>query len=294
MKTQKMNFRNIMLFVSILGLGFFASSCEENGDLDLNTLSVELDDELYTADVFDEIAEIGDEAIDLFESNESDLKSGGFMYTRLSECVTVTKVITDSIITTTIDFGEVNCLCNDERERRGKIIMTHEGRYWDGGVYITYTFEDFFVDDNQITGDKTVTQTINIDENRERVISIAGSIILADGTGTITYQSDKVRTIVVGSDTRTRFDDVIETTGNSNCTLADDTEITMTIVSPLVRKTEPNCFMYIVQGVREIVKTDESPISIDYGDGTCDNLAEVTQDGITTIIELKHKRPNRE
>ena len=123
--------------------------------------------------------------------------------------------------------------------------------------------------------------------------NISGSIILADGTGTITYTSDKVRTIVVGSDTFTRFDDVIETTGNSNCVLADGTEITMTILSPLVRKTELGCFMYIVEGVREIIKTDESPISINYGDGTCDNLAEVTQDGVTVTIELKRKRPHR-
>ncbi|MGE4287214.1 MAG: hypothetical protein AB7E36_00895 [Salinivirgaceae bacterium] len=274
----------------LLGMFLVTTSCNKEETLDTPALTANVDGELYTAEVFDEIAEIGDEALDLAETGETNLKTGVvFGYSRLSECVTVTKVITDTLITTTIDFGEVNCLCNDGRERRGKIIMTHEGHYWDGTVYIDFAFDNFFVDDNQIVGEKQVMQTINNDGNRESVISINGSLILADGSGTISIVAERVRTIVVGSDTKTKRDDIIETTGNSTVTLADGTVVTTDILSPLVRKHEMNCFMYIVQGVLQIVHGEESPITIDYGNGECDNLATVTQDGVSVVVELQRK-----
>lgn len=279
-----------LIALVVLGLFTVTTSCNKEENLDTATLTTNVDGELYTAEVFDEIVEIGDEALDLAATNESNLKTGiVFGYSRLSECVTVTKVITDTLITTTIDFGEANCLCNDGRERRGKIIMTHEGHYWDGTVYVNFAFENFFVDDNQVLGEKQVIQTINNDGNRESVISINGSLVLADGSGTISMVAERVRTIVVGSDTRTKRDDIIETTGNSSVTLADGTLVTTDILSALVRKHEMNCFMYIVQGVMQIVHGEESPITIDYGNGECDNLATVTQDGETVVVELQRK-----
>lgn len=310
MKTQKINFVSTLMLIAISGFVFLLTSCEEKADIATPTVNttVNVDDELYTSEVFEEIIEIGDEATDLLDSNTSNLKDGsldmdgngrrdtvraGNQNIRLSECVTVIKEITDSIITTTIDFGEVNCLCNDGRERRGKIIMVHEGKYWDGLVFTTFTFEEFFVDDNQIMGEKTVSQSINEDGFRESVISIDGTIILADGTGIITHEAEKVRTIVEGSDTRTKRDDVSETTGGSTCVLADGTEKTMTIITALVRTNEEGCYKYIVEGIREITETDAPTMTIDYGDGTCDNLAEVTVDGVTTVIELHRKRGSK-
>lgn len=307
MKTLKINFLSALMLIAISGFVFLLTSCEEKTDIDtpaLNT-SVNVDDELYTSEVFEEIVEIGDEATDLLDGADSGLKDasidlegngrcdtvhGGNHNIRLSECVTIIKEITDSIITTTIDFGEVNCLCNDGRERRGKIIMVHEGKYWDGLVFTTFTFQEFFVDDNQIIGEKTVSQSINADGFRESVIDISGSIILADGSGTITYEADKVRTIVEGSETPTKRDDVTETTGGSTCVLADGTEKTMNIITALVRTNEEECYRYIVEGIREITATDLPTITINYGDGTCDNLAEITVDGVTTVIELHRKR----
>lgn len=288
MKTLFINFK--MVSVVVLGLFLMTTACNTIQDENTPTVSVTLDEELYTAEVFDEIAEIGDEAMDLSETQSAALKSTAyFNYSRLSDCVTITKVITDSIITITIDFGEENCLCNDGRLRHGKIIMTHEGNFWDGTVYITFAFDNFFVDDNQILGEKLVMQTINEDGNREATITINGSIVLADGSGLIEYEAERTRIVVEGSDTKTKRDDVIETTGSSTCTLADGTIVTSTILEPLVRKNETGCFMFIVQGVLEIVHGDESPITIDFGDGECDNLAELTQDGETVVIELKKK-----
>ncbi|MCK9206790.1 MAG: hypothetical protein M0P66_06740 [Salinivirgaceae bacterium] len=293
MRTNKFKSIFIISLGLFISLGMVFNSCELSDQADIQdngeTVDVSVENELYTADVFDEVIEVADEAVDLYESSSSSLKSAnGFGYSRLSECVTVTREVEQGTIVMTINFGDTNCLCNDGRERRGKIIMTHEGRYFDSLVYITFSFEDFFVDDNQVVGNKSVTQTVNADSQRVSSIVIDGSLILANNGGTITYSSEKTRTIVEGSDTRTKRDDVIETTGGSTLT-TDSVQVVMTILEPLVRKNEIGCFMYIIQGIMQIEKTGESVLTIDYGDGTCDNLADVTQDGVTTTIELKRK-----
>lgn len=272
----------------IISLGIFFSSCEKLNDETEKDLDVNIDEELYVSDVFDEIVEISDEAMDLYETQG--LKTtDGFHYNRLSDCVTVTRVVTDSIKITTIDFGDTNCLCNDDRLRRGKIIVAHEGNYWDASVIVTITFADFFVDDNQVTGVKEITQSINEDGNRVSAIELDGALILADGTGTITWAASRTREIVAGSETHTKWDDITETTGSSSWTLPDGSEGNSEITEPLVRKHEIGC-MYIIQGVRVINRTNESEITIDYGDGTCDNLAEITVDGVTQTIALKRLR----
>ncbi len=292
MKTKNFVIKSGWFFTVAIIFTLFITSCEKTPAVQDNTDALSetsIDQELYTSEVFDEVIDIADEAEDYYDSNASSLKSATFGFNRLSECVTVTKEKTDSLVTTVIDFGEENCLCNDGRERRGKIIMSHEGRYWDSLVYITFTFDNFFVDDNMIMGDKSVTQTIDENGNRVSTISISGSMVLADGSGTISYESDKTRTIIEGSDTPYKRDDVIETTGSSTCTLADGTVISMNIIEPLVRKNEQGCFMYIVQGILENTVTGKPTVTINFGDGTCDNYADVTVDGVTTTIELKRK-----
>lgn len=293
MKTRMLKSETKLFAALTLVAALIFVSCEkEDENLNTNLNNTELstdviDEESYATELFDEVLEIGDEALAM---SESTLKStDNRMYSRLSECVTVTKTITDSIRTTVIDFGEENCLCNDGRERRGKIIMTHEGRFWDGLVYIDFAFENFFVDDNQIVGEKSVVQTINDDGNRESSININGSLIFADNAGTIAITAERVRTIIEGSDTRTKRDDIVALTGESTCNIFDTLEVSSVINEDLIRKNEPGCFMYFVSGVREINKTGESTLTINYGDGTCDNLADVTQNGVTTTIELKRK-----
>ena len=45
----------------------------------------------------------------------------------------------------TIDFGPVDCKCDDGIYRRGKMFVTFSGDYWQPGTVIAYTFENFFI-----------------------------------------------------------------------------------------------------------------------------------------------------
>ena len=287
---QTKAFMKITALLSITLLAVFIISCDNDENVNIENEYTDLIDESYASEVFDELEDLGDEAIDYLDNSTSKLTiETNWRYNRLSPCAIVTRVYEENSVSVTIDFGEENCLCNDGRERRGKIYINHYGYYWEGDVEIDYSFEDYFVDDNQLTGTKNILRTINEDDNRQSDIIIDGALILSDNQGTITWYAERTREVVEGSDTRDKSDDVIEITGFSNGTLADSTIISSEILTPLVRINEAGCYRYFVSGVRSIIKGEESEIIIDYGDGTCDNLAEVTQDGVTTIIEIQRR-----
>lgn len=257
-----------------------------------NNYSIE--DETYATDVFEETIDIGDEAVEYFEANSSMLKNGSkHRFNRLNECATVTREVIDSIFTVTIDFGENNCLGNDGRERRGKIIMTHYGNYWSDTCQIRHSYENYYVDDNQIIGERNVLRYRNQDSTIVSNIVAEESIIFADTSGTMTITAEHIRTVIEGYNTRTRRDDVYELIGQTTTVNANGVVCTSTIIEPLIRSNEPECFKYFISGVKQIVKGDESPVIMDYGDGTCDNLVEITKDGVTEVVELSRKRRHR-
>lgn len=290
MKTKL--FRNRLIAVASIALLAIFMSCNNNENLNPETDFADIIDESYASEVFDEIEDIGDEAVDYLDNSNTN-KSGSieeWKFNRLSPCATITKEYEEDMVNITIDFGEENCLCNDGRERRGKIFINHYGYYWAGDVEIDFSFENYFVDDNQLTGTKNVLRTMNEEGNRFSETIDNGAMILPDDAGTMTWNAERNREVIEGSDTRYKLDDKIEITGSSNSLLADGTSISSEITTPLIRINEPGCFKYFVSGVRTIIKGEEPEITIDYGDGTCDNLAEVTQDGITTTIEVKRRR----
>ena len=297
MKTKSFNqttkFYKSIALITLAIFGLILVSCEETENLSIEDQNADIINESYASELFDEVEDLGDEAVDYLEglSTKSATETDGMnKYHRLSPCATVTKIYKEDTVEVTIDFGDENCLCNDGRYRRGRILITHYGYYWgDGETEIVYTFDNYFVDDNQLLGTRTVYRYINEEDNRVSEVIADGSIILAEDAGTITWQRERVREVVEGSDTRYKYDDVIEVTGTSSATLADGTEITSEITSPLVKNHAEGCYRYFVSGTR-VIMIDEEEIIIDYGDGTCDNLAEITRDGVTETIEIKRKR----
>ena len=278
--------------IAIMLTTVFFISCEKNEDVSSVDENADIINEAYASEMMDDVEDLGDEAVDFLDntSTKSTFEIDGIgNYNRLSPCAVVTRVYADDSVFVTIDFGEENCLCNDGRERRGKIYINHYGTYWgEGDVEIEFSFDNYFVDDNNLMGTRNIYRYMNENQHRISEIISDGTVILAEEAGTITRHTEHVRELIEGSDTHVKYDDIIQITGTSNATLADGTEITCEITSPLVRKNEVGCFRYIVSGVREILRGEEE-IIINYGDGTCDNLAEITRDGVTEIVEIKRR-----
>lgn len=196
--------------------------------------------------------------------------------------VVITLDTTSTTRSITIDWGTVNCDCNDGKQRRGKIITTFTGKYRDSGTVITHTPENYFVNDNKIEGSKTVT---NMGTNSSGQpffnVSINGSVTMTDGD-VFTYASTRVRTWVLGFTTPLYFlDDEYDITGSANASSTNGNGYVANITSALHIKV--GC-PYITKGIVEFTPTNKPIRTINYGDGSCDKTFTVTINGVTYTI----------
>ncbi|MBC7411908.1 MAG: hypothetical protein H7331_05575 [Bacteroidia bacterium] len=180
----------------------------------------------------------------------------------------------------TVDFGATNCLCKDGINRRGKMIITYNGKYRTTGSINTITFNDFYEEDNKIEGTKTVTNN-GLNGSSQMYWSIVvtnGKITYVDGTSA-TWASNHTRTLVNGQSTVGSggwVDDEYEITGSGGGTSTEGVIYIATILTPLHKKVK-GCKRF-TSGVLEIVPTASNTYKrqIDFGSGACDNQATVT------------------
>lgn len=270
-----------LIFITFLGLGILATSCKKDVTNPSDDTSIASDD-VFAESIFDDVSNIGDEA---YEMGSSKLKSGDGDKIFLSPCATVTLDTTASPKVLTIDFGEENCLCNDGRYRRGKILISFTGRYKKPGSVITTGFDNYFVNDNQVDGTKVVTNMGKNDDNQPYFsVVVTGVIYLKNDGGTISWNATKTRTWVEGYTTKFIRDDVYLIEGEAEGVRPSGLTWEREIINPL--RKELNC-KWIVSGTIELRPQDKPVRLLDYGDGSCDNVATVIIDGVTYTITLK-------
>jgi hypothetical protein len=203
----------------------------------------------------------------------------------LSSCVTVTVDTVSSPRVITLDFGASNCMCIDGRNRRGKIIATYTGKYRDAGTVVNISFDNYFVNDNQIKGThKTTNMGYNAAQHLVHKVEVNGQIVKANNGGTITWVSTREREWVAGANTPINIlDDTYSITGNASGTNADGTSYTINITQALVRKM--NCFWF-ESGKLDVTPSGRLVRTLDYGTSGCDNKATVTIAGLTFNVVL--------
>ena len=222
--------------VAVIGSSLLFTSCKKDASKDSDVESAE-NNSLAEAS-FNDVTTISDQAaiggsvnMRLADGSREDGSLG-------SGCATVTidTVSTPHIIT--IDFGSSNCVCNDGRTRRGKILLSYSGRYREAGTAISITFNNYFVNDNQLTGTKTITnQGLNNAGNLVYKIDVNGQVIKANGGGTISWTSSRQREWTAGASTPLVWsDDAYSITGTASGTNASGKSYTINITKPLVRK----------------------------------------------------------
>jgi hypothetical protein len=185
----------------------------------------------------------------------------------------------------TIDFGTTNCLCEDGHYRRGTIYVSYTPGIGDSLTTVTTTTEDYFDNDNQVIGTRSVVHNghdgnghLNWDE------TVNGTIILANNGGTITYQSAHHFVQTEGEATPFILDDnTYEITGSASGATVTGQAFSNVITTALVYK--PTC-TYFVSGVIEITPAGEPVRIIDFGNGECDNLATLYVNGYTINLIL--------
>lgn len=281
----------------IFSLSFFLSlvliACDNEGvQNDLNstgTVSVEAEVAIEeTEAVLDDIALYSESAYGISTSkssstltSKSDDKRGYSGFFR--ECSDIVIEITDTLIITTITFnGE--CEDNDGNVITGTITKVRE--IGDGIKTKTLTFTDLSVNGYLVNGTKQYTFTAENDNGNPEMTGTA-NITVETEDGTYTKEGNRTVEITAGGDTYTCYDDEKTITGSFTYTNAEGSTFTMEITTNLVK---PAACKYIALGVKTYT-TPEGTITLDYGDGTCDNVATKTAaDGTVTEIELRKKK----
>ena len=208
----------------------------------------------------------------------------------LPECAIVTTVAETETYTKTIDFGTVGCTMPNGNVLKGKIIVSFSKNATTPSRTISYTLEGFYHNGKLIEGNKTITHERKSTDLLEALHPVTTHLIdvtvtFADGK-IYTRKGTHVREMTVGFATLGNWEDnVFKATGNHVTNFPNGAEFTTTIKTPLVFKSicrKP----FPVEGVVEINKNG-GIATLDYGTGECDNLATMTADGVSKVIELK-------
>lgn len=268
------------ILLAVVSMSLCLTSCkkdEEDKDTEIFA------DNALAERSYDDVKDISDQA---YSGTMESYKGGDVIDGSLIlPCATVSIDTLATPATITIDFGPVNCLCNDGRNRRGKILVSFTGKYRNPGTVITTTFDNYFVNDHKIEGTKTVTNnSMNPSGNMTFSIQVSGTVTKPNSGGVITWNSTRTREWIAGSTTPTWLDDEYLITGSANGTSAKGTPYTITILTALHKKI--GC-KHFVAGVLEMDIQNRPKRTLDYGSGACDNDATVTINGVTYNIKLK-------
>lgn len=281
MKTQNTN----KFFTVLFTTGILLTACQSSSD---DVVSQEAVEQITVAqvaletevdNVTEDVTVIVDQTFNEVEFSNKALTPRGDRY--LPDCATVTKVVTDTTKDVTIDFG-TSCELRNGNIVSGKIIMN----YVKDSTAMTrsvVTFDNFANNDKKIEGGYTsFKEHSNVNGNPQSTNTVDFTITWPDGTFA-SKSGTKIKELIEGKDTRAWGDDVFSISGNWNFTRKDSSVHQSTITTPL--RKELSC-RFIVSGVISIQK-DGQTATLDFGDGTCDDLGELTKDGVTETIHLK-------
>ena len=191
---------------------------------------------------------------------------------------------TSDIDTLIINFGATNCLDNGKL-RRGKIVITFTGKYRDSLAVITTTFDNYYVNNNLIQGERVVTnQGRNNKGNMWFTIAVNNASINTSN-GTINWESARTREWVNGMATYFKIsDDHYKITGSASGTGVNNNSFSMEITDTLNIDLGclPSCV--IKSGTAKISPNGYADRIINYGDSMCDCNFDVTINGTTYPI----------
>lgn len=183
----------------------------------------------------------------------------------------------------TLNYGDSTVL-NNGRVLSGIIEIYISAQKYTDGAYREISYQNFKVDTIAISG--TSRSTFTGDNVTNRLQQLESNLVFTFDNGlVITRTAQKTREWVEGLETDTdQSDDKIQITGFINASTNEGDVYEKTIIVPLIKLGDCK---YIVEGIVEITENSTLVSKIDYGNGECDNVATLTQNGETIDIELK-------
>jgi hypothetical protein len=254
-----------LLIITLLSL----ASCESNNELESDLSSKLNSEEARVVLLSDDLSDDIDNLV------EDDAKENGLTTrsaknnSNLPSCAERTSIDTSDGKIVTLDFGD-GCVGRRGKEFAGKIIIEYIRT--DDDYSKSVTFEDFTIDDNTVEGSKSISKTkANTNGNPQKSHSVDIMVTFTSGE-IVSKKGTKVKEKIEGSDTEDRGDDIYSISGNWESVNKEGYVKTAEITTNLTRTY---ACRYIVSGVVEIVKDGEIS-TLDFGNGSCDNVATLT------------------
>ncbi|WP_378182933.1 hypothetical protein [Aquimarina sp. SS2-1] len=265
MKNNILKF-GLIAFFSIILVGCNSEEVSDQLPLD----GIDSQEAALTATIDDGAEVLSDLTLQGFEDEEGLAKNSNNRF--LPDCATVTIELTSTSKNVTIDFGTEGCEVRSGHIVKGKIFMSYELNVEAMSLVINYSLEDFFIDDVQFAGSRTITRLKSNDNgNPEYSMNLDFTITFTDGTQA-SRTGSKTREWIEGAFNGNWGDNVFLITGEWQTNFANGNTHSTTITTPIRR--EASC-RFLVSGIVELVRTNFSG-SLDYGDGSCDNKAVFT------------------
>jgi hypothetical protein len=270
-----MKLKKIFALLSLPAVFFFAS-CEKGEtepDPELDTTFKLSEDQAISESIND------DATVVFFEASVSNglyRVNGTVETTNTLSCANVTVTPQNTFPKTiVIDFGN-GCVSADGLARKGKINITLSDYLHNPGTTAVMTFDNYYAAGFKVEGTITWTNTSTPNgfswtrqiTNGKVIEPLGGYYWLHTGTKYVTQTAG-------GATPLNLLDDVYSITGDHTVTNPAGKTRTVTIQEALEKKT--TCHN-VTKGKMKIQGPNHFAI-LDFGDGTCDNIATITIDG---------------
>lgn len=278
-------------FLATAFVALFFSACQEGDPIESTGISASteanLSSEAALSSTMEDVDLLAEGGMEVFETGSRGARD------YLLECAEIENDTVNKVVT--IDFGD-GCEDKDGTLRSGKIFIEYNYRKHVPGAYRIITFEDFFIDSVGVEGVRSMTNVTDTTSEDSGIAFettlVGGKLTFPDGT-TITREAAHLRTLYKGAEWQDQYATL---TGEASGTLQDGTAYSCTILEALVykRACRGGGVRIPVAGIKEIM-IGERTVLMDFGDGECDRLVDVTTDGVTETIELEPRdgRPHR-
>lgn len=192
-----------------------------------------------------------------------------------NSCATVATDTISNPHTLIIRFGSTNCECADGRKRRGAIIISYTGGYLETGRMHTITYDNYYLNDNHLTGSVKVTR-----ENTTVLGEWYYSVQVNDSLNMspdplqskfVVWAGNLTRKWIGGAQDNPRENDVFSVSGTGTLTRPNGHVFGVNISTPL--QFAINCD-YAESGVANVTGYSGTRV-VNYGTGNCDPYAQL-------------------
>lgn len=184
--------------------------------------------------------------------------------------------------TVEVDYG-TGCSDMDGRTRSGILNLVFSRPWSEDDVTVSVSFDNFVEGGVEYFGALSLTKSINASSNKVFTITLTDGRLVHSNGDVVEYETTRSIEQTAGITTVDTSDDIYVLTGSAKGVSKAGRAFTTSITEPL--KREMSC-AYIATGVFELTPDGLATRRVDFGDGTCDNMATVTINENEFEIEL--------